>query len=69
MNPLATKDLSQKSDSDLERLHNNLAIEYKDCAYGGHTMMANRAFKRLCNVQKEYEKRGMEFLTDIKGLK
>ena len=68
MDILNTKNLGEKSDKDLERLLNNLSIEYKDYVYGNHTMMANRYFKRLCNVQKEYNKRGMEFITDIKGL-
>ena len=68
MDILNTKNLDEKSDKDLERLLRNLSIEYKDYLYGNHTMMANRYFKRLCNLQKEYKIRGIAFVTDIKGL-
>jgi hypothetical protein len=63
---LNTKNLGEKSDKDLERLMRNLSIEYKDSVYN-KDLKDSQILKRLMNVKKEYNKRGMEFITDIKG--
>ena len=64
---LNTKNLGEKTDKDLERLMRNLSIEYKDSVYN-KDLKDSQILKRLMNVKKEYNKRGMEFITDIKGL-
>ena len=62
-----SNDYKDKSDKDLERLMHNLSIEYKDSVYN-KDLRIFQTLKRLMNVKKEYNKRGMEFITDIKEL-